>query len=100
MILGYPFCREEKLFLEFNDVIKISLAKERLRDAGLGEHRIVTTCATPVAAHYYRRSIQETKEIEKIVKQYIKEGIIRESNSPWRSLAILKKKNQVNLDFA
>ncbi|KAF9748557.1 hypothetical protein NGRA_3488, partial [Nosema granulosis] len=65
MILGYPFCREEKLFLEFNEVIKISLAKERLRDAGLGEHRIVTTCATPVAAHCYRRSIQETKEIEK-----------------------------------
>ncbi|KAF9758282.1 Retrovirus-related Pol polyprotein from transposon, partial [Nosema granulosis] len=92
MILGFPFCKKEKLVLEFKDDVRISLAKERLRDAGFGEHKIVTTCATPVAAHCYRRSAQESKEIEKIVNQHLKEGIIRESNSPWRSPTILKEK--------
>ncbi|KAF9758235.1 Retrovirus-related Pol polyprotein from transposon, partial [Nosema granulosis] len=92
MILGFPFCRKEKLSLIFNEDIRISFAKERIREAGLGEHKIITTCATSVAAHCYRRSIEESKEILKIVKQYLKEGIIRESNSPWRSPAILKAK--------
>ena len=46
-------------------------------------HTIRTSEHPPIQLRPYRRSVSEYEEINRQVKQMLKEGIIRESESPW-----------------
>ncbi|KAF9763211.1 hypothetical protein NGRA_1423 [Nosema granulosis] len=95
MILGLPFLKREKVQIWFGPEMKLELGKEKERKKGLGEHRIITSCRTPVVCPTYRPSHELEKEASKIIRKYIEEGIVRESSSPWRSHIVLVKKKNV-----
>ena len=60
--------------------------------AKLPPMRIDTGDHPPVSRHAYRRSATERTVIEETVKQYLKDGIIKPSFSPWASPVVLVKK--------
>ena len=55
----------------------------------LVKHTIDTGDAAPINLHPYRLSFSERKEVKDMVNEYLDEGIIRESDSPWSCPIIL-----------
>ncbi|KAF9762048.1 Transposon Ty3-I Gag-Pol polyprotein [Nosema granulosis] len=64
--------------------------KERINE--LGEHSIITETTHPIVSPMYRIGPEMEMEAAKIIHKYIREGIIRESKSPWRSPIVMEPK--------
>lgn len=58
----------------------------------MAEHVIDTGDSRPIHQHPYRHSPFERNLIEKQVEEMLRDGIIRESRSPWSSPVVLVKK--------
>lgn len=63
-----------------------------IRQTHVTEHVIDTGDSRPIHQHPYRHSPFERKLIEKQVEEMLRDGIIRESRSPWSSPVVLVKK--------
>ncbi|MCA9766889.1 MAG: hypothetical protein KC455_10785, partial [Carnobacterium sp.] len=60
----------------------------------IGVHYIDTGDAAPVAAKGYRLGFEADKALSKKVEEYLRDGIIRPSRSPWRSPPVLVPKGK------
>lgn len=58
----------------------------------LGEHRIETENNQPVHQPPYRNSWEERREVQSQVEIMLDTGIVQESNSPWASPVLLRRK--------
>ena len=79
------------------------LGRDTLKGLGIGlfkqreikeaiQHEIIITEGGPIASPYRRYAWAEEEQIEKLVKDWLEKGIIRNSNSPWRSPIVLVPK--------
>ena len=66
--------------------------KSQLGSSDIVEHTIELENPKPIRCAPYRTSPETKQEIEKHVKEMLKNGIIRESNSAWAAPVILVKK--------
>ena len=87
-----------KLLFEYQDVFAIDPKKPSVTH--LAEHLIVTGEARPVKAKGMRVSPQAEQSINTQVRQMLRNGIIRPSNSPWCSRVILVEKKDGTMRFA
>lgn len=79
------------LIKHYNDIFY--LENDNLTVCGILKHNIpLYTDTVPINIRQYRRSQWENEEINKHVKKLLKEGIIRPSNSPFNSPALIVKK--------
>ena len=58
----------------------------------IGMHRIDTGSHTPISSPVYRQGPKMEEEIKKTVEEYLSKGIIRPSNSAWRSSVVMVPK--------
>lgn len=58
------------------------------------EHTINTGSSAPICQHPYRHSPFEREVIKAQVEEMLRDGVIRESHSPWSSPVVLVKKPQ------
>lgn len=76
----------------------IRLSKEEaiccptLEKNNLGKREIYTECVRPIVSPMYRLGHELEKEAKKIIEKHLREGIIRESSSPWRSPIVMRPK--------
>lgn len=63
-----------------------------IRQTHVAEHVIDTGDSRPIHQHPYRHSPFERQQIEQQVEEMLRDGIIRESHSPWSSPVVLVKK--------
>ncbi|XP_014613889.1 PREDICTED: uncharacterized protein LOC106792185 [Polistes canadensis] len=89
-ILGIPFLKDNKITMEFGEKCAVSFPKEE--QTGLGVHRIRTTLEMPICTPLYKLGLQGEGAASGIVQGYLKDGIIRYSNSPWRSPVVMVPK--------
>ena len=87
-----------KLLFEYQDIFAIDPKKPSVTH--LAEHSIVTGAARPVKAKGIRVSPQAEQSISTQVRQMLRNGIIRPSNSPWCSRVILVEKKDGTMMFA
>jgi hypothetical protein len=97
-ILGYNFLVRNNLNLSFSDKSGVTVSTtdehEKVAQLNLGVHKIETYNSNPIAVQRYRVSMHEEKELEELITDYLKKGIIRKSKSPWNAPCVLvKKKN-------
>nr|ABE26655.1 pol polyprotein [Nosema bombycis] len=92
VILGRTFCALAKVQIDFSRSKAIVLGGQEDQTYALGEHAIVAEAPYPIAAGLYRLGPEKEDAASVIVKKYLKEGIIRESHSPWRSPIVMKRK--------
>ena len=60
----------------------------------LRKFSISTTTEDPIYIHPFRRSVKETEDIDKEIKEMLKANIIRESRSPWAfPIVLIPKKD-------
>jgi hypothetical protein len=78
------------LLSEFKDIV--SHHSFDLGRTSLLKHSIDTGDAAPVKCRPYRHSHTEQRELDRMITAFLREGVIRESNSPWSSPVILVKK--------
>lgn len=65
-----------------------------IKGNAIGHHRIITNDDKPVLSQLYKLGGAKEEILSKIVKEYLKLGIIHPSESAWRSLIIVvPKKN-------
>ncbi|EQB62366.1 retrotransposon ty3-gypsy subclass [Vairimorpha apis BRL 01] len=90
-ILGIPFLKQNRATLKFGEgKCEVRLGSEQTRR--LGCHRIKTKSQNPICVPLYRLGPEKEIEASKIVDQYLKEGIIRPSQSAWRAPIVMAKK--------
>jgi hypothetical protein len=94
IILGQSFCQKEEIKISFGEETRVEIGNKQINADILGKHRIITTSLAPVTSPMYRLGNELEKEASKIIEQHKRDGIIRDSQSAWRSPIILvKKKN-------
>ena len=71
-----------------------------LKEAKFHSHVIHTKTDRPVSKPPYRQTPQMRTETERLTKEMLQNGIIRESNSPWHSPVVLVKKPNGEYRFA
>lgn len=89
-ILGMPFLWENKVTMKFGDTCSMEFGPEKTSQ--LGYHRVITTTNKPVMTPLYKLGLQAENEASKIIRVYLRDDIIRPSNSPWRSPIVMVKK--------
>lgn len=97
-ILGQDFLKANKVTLSFNThgceiVLSCKTLKAQENDA-IGVHRIDTGTAAPIAVAAYRQGPKLDEVINKQVKEYLRDGIIRPSCSPWRAPVVMVPKKE------
>jgi hypothetical protein len=121
-ILGFDFLNENVECMLFNNkVLKLKwkerdikqelhvnkvdnsenkLFIEKMKDIGtctLLKHVINTGNNLPICKQSFRLGLKWEEEIEKRIKEYLEAGIIRKSNSPWRSPIVPVRKKDGSL---
>ncbi|MGL5708218.1 MAG: reverse transcriptase domain-containing protein [Aeromonas sp.] len=91
-IIGTPFVIAEKVALNWSDGWKLKFGNLETDLNCLGVHHIKTTTDTPICSPLYRIGNKFEERASQIIKEYLKEGIIRKSTSPWRSPVVIVKK--------
>ena len=79
-----------ELLQQYNDVF--SMEDSDLGCCTIGKHSITTTDDIPVKLPDRRISPLLVPEVQKILKSWLQDGIIKESNSPYASQLVLVKK--------
>ncbi|KAF9754360.1 Transposon Ty3-I Gag-Pol polyprotein, partial [Nosema granulosis] len=96
-IIGHTLLDKYKICLQFgNGKVDIE-SKEILKGNSIGYHRIDTGDSKPIMTQLYKLGGINEEAASKIIKNYIDQGIIRPSESAWRSpIIVVPKKDGDN----
>lgn len=84
--------REKLLSLIEKNHHLFTITDNSIRQTPVVEHVIDTSDSQPIHQHPYRHSLFERQQSEQQVEEMLRDGIIRESHSPWSSSVLLVKK--------
>jgi transposase InsO family protein len=103
-ILGIDFLQNNNVILDFSmNGCSFTIGRDKskkLEEEGtskrgcIGKHVIDTGNAQPIAIQSYRQGYHMEEIISKKVGEYLKTGIIRKSNSPWRAPVVIVPKGK------
>jgi hypothetical protein len=91
--------REEidKLLQDYRSVL--ALSKTKLGKTSIVKHKIDTGDTQPIAQKPYKVNEQNGKIIREEIEKMLKDGVIRESRSPWASPVVIVTKKSGNPRF-
>lgn len=93
-ILGCKFLYDNKICLNFRGAFECidTQVNTIMVDGKQVKHAVITEDSPPIAIRPYRLAFQEEQAVHDVIKEYLVNGVIRPSTSPWRSALVPIKK--------
>ncbi|CAK1592082.1 unnamed protein product [Parnassius mnemosyne] len=89
--------KAKKLLLKYANVFSSNEAD--IGKTGLVQHKINTGQELPIRQRPRRLPVAREKEVETMIEEIVKEGVIEPSSSPWCSPVVLVKKKDGSMRF-